>query len=105
MMTCTLVINQPHVGEGVAVYIHGLGTFSNGEHEVSDEQEENFRVANSVDNGAVDGDSESPTFGSYIPKMEPGPPLSEVVKSMYGVTIKGEQELAPANVKDEEEIK
>lgn len=71
------------------INIHGLGTFSNGVHEISDEQELNFRVLNTTEDTDVDTDPESPTYGSHIVKHELGPSLAEAVSRMHGVTVSG----------------
>jgi hypothetical protein len=83
-MTYKLTVDQPHLGDAGTVYIHGLGTFTNGKsYEISDDLEQNFRVVNSVDNGEP-----------YQAKMEFGKPLSEVAESMYGITV---EEIAPSS--------
>ncbi len=84
-MPYQLKIEQPNLAEGADVLIHGLGTYANGQtHEVTDEEEENFRIVNSVDTGGVDDDPESDTFGAYVPNIQPGPSLLEA--NILGVT-------------------
>jgi hypothetical protein len=82
-----MVVNQPHLGDVGEIYIHGLGNFKNGEYEISDEDAEHYRRLHTHDDGAVDSDPASPTFGSYIPKHTLGPSLEEAAKGMHGVTV------------------
>ena len=83
-----LTVDQPHLGDEGTVYIHGLGTFQNGKtYLVSDELALNFETINAVDKGEIDSDSESETFGSYIPKVSSGSPLDVAAESMYGITV------------------
>jgi hypothetical protein len=86
-MSYRLTVDQRHLGDEGAVYIHGLGTFTNGVHEISDELEQNFRTVNTVEIGGIDMDSDSESFGVYVPKFVEGPPLEEAAKSMHGVTV------------------
>lgn len=87
-MTYKLSVDQPNIGDEGEVYIHGLGTFKNGKsYEISGELEETFRTVNAVDQGGIDDDPESETFGSVRPNVVLGPSLVDAAKSMYGVTV------------------
>lgn len=86
-MSYILTISQYHLGDVGSVYIHGLGTFTNGVHEISDELEQNFRSANSAEAGMFDMDPKSESHGVYIPRLVEGPSLEEAVKGMHGVAV------------------
>jgi hypothetical protein len=83
----TLTVDMPNLGDEGQIYIHGLGTFGNGTHEITDDQEQNFRVANSHDEGGTDGDPDSETFGVYLSKVVEGPSLTDAAESMHGITV------------------
>ncbi len=85
-MSYKLVVNQLNLGDAGQIYIHGLGSFGNGEHEISDELEQNFRSVNTVEVGGFDDDPKSDSFGVYIPKFVEGPSLVDAAGSMHGVT-------------------
>jgi hypothetical protein len=87
-VTYKLTVDQPHLGDEGTVYIHGLGTFQNGKtYSIGDDLAQNFETINVVDEGGIDGDPESPTFGSYIPKVSPGKSLDVAAETMYGITV------------------
>jgi hypothetical protein len=87
-MTYKLTVNQPHLGDEGTVYIHGLGTFQNGKtYSIGDDLAQNFQIVNTIDSGSIDGDPESETFGSYIPKTAFGPSLDVAAETMYGITV------------------
>jgi hypothetical protein len=83
----TLTVDMPNLGDEGTVFIHGLGTFGNGTHEITDDQEQNFRIVNSHDEGGTDSDPESDTFGVYLSKVVEGPSLTDAAESMYGITV------------------
>lgn len=85
-MPFELTVNKDEMGSQTA-YIHGLGEFPNGTHTISDEQEQNFRIVNSIESAQTDDDPDSETFGSFIIKHELGPPLVEAADNMHGVTV------------------
>lgn len=86
-MPFKMVVNQLHLGDEGEAYIHGLGSFTNGEHEISDEAEHHFRVVHTFDAGGLDDDPASDTFGSYIPDWKEGPDLVTASESMHGITV------------------
>jgi hypothetical protein len=96
-------VEQYNLGEG-QIYIHGLGSFSNGTYEISDEDAENFRTVNMIDTGGFDNDPESPTFGSYIPNHQPGPDLVTASKSMHGITITPSSRTGSGTMPDAEPV-
>lgn len=96
-MPYKLVVNQLNLGDTGETYIPGLGSFANGEHIISDAQEQAYRVHHMVDNGSIDEDKKSPTFGSYTPKHELGPSL--VDRNWHGITVEWVDEAPPQDDK------
>lgn len=83
-MPFTLTVDLPNLGTQ-EIYIHGLGTFGNGTHAISDEQAEQFSMLNSkTEYSAPDKNGDM----KLVPV--PGPSLEEAVASMYGVTIESD---------------
>ena len=80
-MPVKVTVDHPNIGEGVEVYIHGLGTFKNGTDTiVSDEQVDRYRGAHSVVDTEVDEDT-----GNLIPKPRLGPHPAD--QEIFGVKI------------------
>lgn len=80
-MPFTLTVDMPNLGSQ-EIYIHGLGSFSNGKHKISDAQAEQFSLINSkAGYGPADED------GSMKIVAIPGPKLTDAVAAMYCVTI------------------
>jgi len=93
-----LIVDQPNLGDGGEIFIHGLGTFKNGEHPITDEQEQRFRVLNarivvrsdqlSADELAGLEEEERGRAWSQPVGTVLGPNLQTAVESMYGVTAR-----------------
>jgi hypothetical protein len=86
MMPFEMTVNKQELGTGT-IWIHGLGEFGNGVHEISDEQELNFRNVNGIEDVTPDMDPASPTHGQMLSTHELGPSLMEAAESMHGVTV------------------
>lgn len=80
-MPYKLTVDQPNIGDQ-EIYIHGLGMFGNGTHDISDEQASEFRHIN-----ATRGLSEVDPEGNYHIITALGPDLEDAVSRMYGVTV------------------
>ena len=80
-MPVKVTVDHPNIGEGVEIYIHGLGTFKNGTDTiVSDEQIARYQATHSVVDTEVDEETRA-----LIPKPRLG--LHPADQEIYGVRI------------------
>lgn len=87
-----LELDLPNVGEGVEVYIDGLGTYENpGEYEITDEQANGFRVAHQVVTYHTDPDNGMIASTD----VELGPTIEEYFADREGISVT-ETKPAPA---------
>ncbi len=81
-MSHKVTVNDPTVPKGTVIGIKGLGAFENGKStNVSDEDEDAFRAINGVVVSTTD------KKGVTSVSREPGPSLTDAVKSMHGVEL------------------
>ncbi len=80
-MPFTLTVDLPNLGDQT-LYIHGLGSFRNGVHKISDEQAAQFSQINSRSGYGPPDENGNMKIVSI-----PGPSLEDAVASMYRVSI------------------
>ena len=78
-MPYKLVVSQLNLGDTGETFIPGLGSFTNGVHYITDEQEQAFRVFHTVDEGSPNEE------GVMVPKFVPGPSL--VDRNLHAITV------------------